>query len=106
MGQQPEARGYLATGVSELRESTDGRLVVFGSGQVVQALAKNDLIDEYTLLQYPIVPGSAKRLFGVDGHRTDLIVSGSLISPAGLAILTYQRFVNSERGTQFSFRDG
>ena len=61
----------------------------------MQALAKNDLIDEYTLLQHPIVLGSGKRHFGVDRHRTDFILSGSLISPAGVAILTYQRSVNS-----------
>ena len=87
--------GDLASGVREVRESTEGRLVVFGSGQLVQALAKNDLINEYTLLQYPIVLRSGKRLFGVDRHRTDFILSGSLISPAGVAILTYQRSVNS-----------
>lgn len=87
--------GELAYGVRSLRESTGGNLVVFGSGQLLRTLAKNDLIDEFTMLMHPVLLGSGKRLFGDDHHRTDFILSGSLISPTGVAILTYQRSADS-----------
>ena len=84
--------------VRKLRESGNGNLVVFDSSQLLQALAKNDLIDEYTLLLYPVILGSGKRLFANDDHRRNFILSDSLISlisPTGVAILTYQRSADS-----------
>ena len=87
--------GELVASARKLRESGNGNLVVFGSSQLLQALAKNDLIDEYTLLLYPVILGSGKRLFANDDHRRNFILSHSLISPTGVAILTYQRSADS-----------
>lgn len=87
--------GELVASARKLRESGNGNLVVFGSSQLLQALAKNDLIDAYTLLLYPVILGSGKRLFANDDHRRNFILSDSLISPTGVAILTYQRSADS-----------
>src|SRR5213080_4902566 len=54
--------GDLAEAVSRLREEHDGDIVVHGSGQLVQALLEDDLVDELRLMVFPVVLGSGRRL--------------------------------------------
>lgn len=49
--------------VRELRASGDGELQVHGSWQVVSALQREGLVDEYRILIFPVVLGQGKRLF-------------------------------------------
>lgn len=59
--------------VRDLKEgSADGDIVVFGSGELVRALAELDLIDEYRFLTFPHILGSAKRRFGEGIRPADL----------------------------------
>ncbi|WP_074015313.1 dihydrofolate reductase family protein [Actinomyces polynesiensis] len=49
--------------VDELRGRPGGELQVHGSWQVVRALQRADLVDEYRMIIFPVVVGSGKRLF-------------------------------------------
>jgi dihydrofolate reductase len=46
-------------------------LMTMGSSVLVHTLAQHDLVDEYSLLVYPVVLGSGKKLFP-DGLRLNL----------------------------------
>lgn len=62
-------RGDVAEEVAELKEQIGGDIMVFGSGDLVDALMQHDLVDEFRILVYPVVLGSGKRLFR-DGRDT------------------------------------
>lgn len=83
--------GDLPTAVDDLKRRTDGDLVTFGSGTLIQALARHDLVDEYRLLLFPVILGAGRRMFGDDGHLARFTLTDSAISPGGVAILTYTR---------------
>jgi dihydrofolate reductase len=77
--------------VSRLKERVKGDILVAGSAQLVQTLAKDDLVDEYRLMVYPIVLGSGKRLFAEGMPRTKLrLVDSRTVGPDRVLILTYR----------------
>jgi dihydrofolate reductase len=49
--------------IAELKEKPGKNIGVLGSGELVQTLIENDLVDEFALTVYPIVLGSGKKLF-------------------------------------------
>ncbi len=55
--------GDLGGDVAELKAHGEGNVVVLGSGELVQQLIADDLIDEYRLFLHPLVLGTGKRLF-------------------------------------------
>lgn len=83
--------GDVAAGVVELKQQTGDDLKVIGSGNLVQTLVRNDLVDEYRLMIHPLVLGSGKRLFEDSGVRTPLKLTASETTGTGVLILTYQR---------------
>lgn len=64
-------RGDAVPAVSELKASGEGRLLIWGSRQLVQTLAAASLVDEYVLYVHPLVLGKGARLFA-DGHQEKL----------------------------------
>jgi dihydrofolate reductase len=38
--------------------------LIFGSGDLVNALMSLELVDEYRLMVFPVIAGNEKRLFG------------------------------------------
>jgi dihydrofolate reductase len=83
-------KGDVAEKVRELKQEDGGDLLIGGSGQLIDYLTNNDVIDEYRLMVYPIVLGDgAKRLFnGVSRHTFTLV--DSLALPNGVVVNTYQ----------------
>lgn len=55
--------GDVAKSVAQPKQQYERDVLVAGSATLVQALTRHNLVDEYTLLVYPIVLGSGKRLF-------------------------------------------
>jgi dihydrofolate reductase len=61
----------------ELKNQDGGAISVLGSGDLVQTLIKNGLVDELALIVHPLVLGTGKRLFrdGLDAQKFELVES-------------------------------
>src|SRR5688500_19399603 len=66
--------GDLAAAIGELKAKPGGELQVVGSLSLVRWLLDNDLVDEITLLTYPVVVGQGARLFPDAGQDRKSVV--------------------------------
>jgi dihydrofolate reductase len=67
-----------------------GELQVVGSLSLVRLLLDNDLVDELTLLTYPVVVGQGTRLFPDTGQDTALELVESRATASGVTIQVYR----------------
>jgi dihydrofolate reductase len=74
--------------IRALKEQPGKDIYVDGSSDLVHTLAKHDLVDEYSLLVYPIVLGSGKKVFP-DGERVNLRLVESRPFPSGVVLMRY-----------------
>jgi dihydrofolate reductase len=81
--------GDLAAKVTGLKEETGGDIGVHASPTLVRSLIELDLLDELTLMQFPVVAGTGQRLLeGIaKPHSLDLADAQRLAS--GVQRLTY-----------------
>jgi len=82
--------GDVAAAIGELKAKPAGELQVHGSGNLVRWLFDNQLVDEITLLTYPVVIGQGTRLFPDTGPDTALDLVDSRATPSGVTIQVYR----------------
>jgi dihydrofolate reductase len=82
--------GDVAKAIGELKAKPAGELQVHGSGSLVRWLFDNQLVDEITLLTYPVVLGQGTRLFPDTGPDTALELVESRSTPSGVIIQCYR----------------
>jgi dihydrofolate reductase len=82
--------GDVAAAIGELRAKHAGELQVHGSGSLVRWLFDNQLVDEITLLTYPVVLGQGTRLFPDTGPDAALELVDSRSTPSGVIIQVYR----------------
>jgi dihydrofolate reductase len=82
--------GDAAVGVAELKETDGPELQVHGSGNLIQTLMREGLVDEYRLWVFPLVLGSGKRLFADGTIPAGLKLVDSKVSTTGVVIGTYE----------------
>jgi dihydrofolate reductase len=83
-------QGDVAKAVAELKEQPGGNLVVLGSGELVQTLMENDLVDRHGIMINPIVLESGKRLFRGGSAKRPLWLVDSKTTSTGVLIATYE----------------
>jgi dihydrofolate reductase len=82
--------GDIAAAIGELKAKPAGELQVHGSGRLVRWLFDNQLVDEITLLTYPVVLGQGTRLFPDTGPDTALHLVDTRSTPSGVIIQVYR----------------
>lgn len=92
----------VATEVRALQDRFD-EVHVFGSGELVRTLLREDLLDRLNLLLYPLVLGAGKRLFG---HGTVpaafTLAQPPRAFPKGAISLVYERAGDPVTGIDIS----
>src|SRR5215217_6531073 len=82
--------GDVAAAIRELKTEQGGELQVHGSGNLVRWLLDNELVDEITLLTYPVVVGQGTRLFPDTGPDTALDLVESRSTTSGVTFQVYR----------------
>ncbi|GHO48129.1 dihydrofolate reductase family protein [Ktedonospora formicarum] len=83
-------RANVVDEIRALKEQPGKNIVIDGSSVLVHTLAQNDLVDEYSLLVYPIVLGNGKKLFP-EGLNVSLRLIASEQFPSGVVLMRYAR---------------
>jgi dihydrofolate reductase len=82
--------GDAGDGVAALKRGEGPELQVHGSGDLIRWLIDNQLVDEITLLTYPVVIGQGTRLFPDTGPDIALDLVDSRAFPKGITIQIYR----------------
>lgn len=77
--------------VRTLKEQPGGDLVVFGSSVLLGTLIEHDLVDSLTLLTFPLILGTGKRMFGDLPAPVTLQLTETKTSASGVVIHRYER---------------
>jgi dihydrofolate reductase len=72
---------------------------VWGSGELVQLLLKNDLVDELRLKIYPLTLGKGKKLFDNGTIPAAFTLTETIVTTTGVIIANYKRAGKVKTGT-------
>ncbi len=83
--------GDVVEAVKKLKQEDGPELQVHGSGNFIQTLLKNDLVDEMWLKIFPVTLGPGKRLFADGTIPKAFTLRESKTSPKGVIFANYER---------------
>jgi dihydrofolate reductase len=83
--------GHVGKAVAQLKGTDGPEIQVQGSGNLVQTLLSEDVVDGLRLLLYPIVLGRGKRLFAEGTIPCAFTLEESTTSPSGVFMARYER---------------
>lgn len=84
--------------IKKLKNSEGSDIQVHGSGKLVQALLKHDLVDELWLLIHPLTLGTGNRLFADGTIPAAFILIETTATPGGVIAAHYKRAGEVETG--------
>ena len=85
--------------IKKLKNSKGSDLQVWGSGELIQLLLKNDLVDELWLKIYPLTLGKGKKLFDGGAIPGAFTLTESIVTTTGVIIANYKRAGKVKTGT-------
>ncbi|HZS42850.1 MAG TPA: dihydrofolate reductase family protein [Candidatus Paceibacterota bacterium] len=83
--------GDVVSAVKKLKEEDGPDLQVYGSGNFIQTLLKNDLVDELWLKTFPVTLGGGKKLFAEGTIPAAFKLLESKSTPSGVIFANYKR---------------
>ncbi|HEY1644930.1 MAG TPA: dihydrofolate reductase family protein [Candidatus Saccharimonadales bacterium] len=84
-------KGDVVAKLKELKQQNGSMLQVHGSGNLIQTLLKNDLVDELWLKIFPVTLGKGKHLFAEGTMPAAFELIESKTSPRGVIFANYKR---------------
>lgn len=84
-------RGDVASVIARMKQEDGPALLLQGSSELLQTLLAKDLLDEFTLLVFPVILGSGKKFFGEGAAPAGLQLTQSKVSSTGVTMNTYRR---------------
>jgi dihydrofolate reductase len=91
--------GDVAEKIRQLKKEDGPEIQVHGSGNLIQTLLKNDLVDELWIKTFPVTLGSGKRLFGEGTMPAGFTLKDGRISSTGVVFGSYARAGEVKQGS-------
>ncbi|NJL06629.1 MAG: dihydrofolate reductase family protein [Chloroflexaceae bacterium] len=83
-------RGNVIEEITRLKQQDGKHLLLYGSGKLAQWLMRNGLVDQYSLLIYPIVLGTGQRLFAEGSPQSPLKLLNAQTFSNGVTAMVYE----------------
>lgn len=83
--------GDVVVEIKKIKETAGPDLHVYGSGNLLQTLLKNDVVDALWLKTFPVTLGPGKRLFAEGTIPAAFTLTDSKVSPSGVIFANYER---------------
>jgi dihydrofolate reductase len=77
--------------IETLKKSEGPDIQVWGSGELIQLLLKNDLVDELWLMIHPLTLGEGKKLFTNGPIPAAFTLVEGTVGPSGVIMANYKR---------------
>lgn len=84
-------QGNIVDQIRKIKQQNGHDIQVHGSGDLIQTLLRNDLVDELWLKFFPITLGKGKRLFDIGAIAANYKLTKSSVSPVGVIAASYVR---------------
>jgi dihydrofolate reductase len=91
--------GDVVGEIKKLKAQDGNDIQVHGSGNLIQTLLANDLVDEFWLKIFPVTLGKGKRLFGEGAMPAAFKLQECKASPSGVIVASYARAGELETGS-------
>jgi dihydrofolate reductase len=89
--------------IAQIKKRPGRSVTVIGSGELVQTLMRDGLVDEYRLMIHPIVLGSGTRMFRESSSPVRLELIESNATSTGVLIVTYRPMsASTQTGSRIS----
>lgn len=85
--------------IRNLKDTDGSDLQVHGSGELIQLLLRNDLVDELWLKFFPVTLGKGKKLFDSGAIPAAFSLIDSTVTSSGVLIANYRRNGEVRTGT-------
>jgi len=83
--------GDVVAKLQKLKASDGSMLQVHGSGDLIQTLLQNDLVDELWLKTFPLTLGTGKKLFAEGTQPAAFEMTQSVVTNNGIIFANYKR---------------
>jgi dihydrofolate reductase len=92
-------KGDVVKEIKKIKKGEGPPIQVHGSGNMIQTLLKNDLVDEFWLKIFPVTLGKGKRLFQDGAIPAAFTLTETKISPTGVIFANYIRAGDVKTGS-------
>ncbi|MBU2901664.1 dihydrofolate reductase family protein [Maribacter dokdonensis] len=83
-------KGNLAEKIIDLKKSNQKDIIVYGGGEFVSSLIKENLIDEFYFFINPSILGKGMTIFESVDYKTDLKLESAKTYDCGIIVLKYK----------------
>jgi dihydrofolate reductase len=92
-------QGNIVDQIRKIKQDDGPDIQVHGSGDLIQTLLRNDLVDELWLKFFPLTLGKGKRLFDIGAIAANFKLTKSTVTPLGVIAASYVRNGAVKTGT-------